>query len=264
MTCKTWAHLVARYGLPVLGLLSVVAVAHAQVQTQLPDLIERSKPAVLLIGSYAEADNPRFTFRGTGFAVVDGNLAVTNAHVLPEVLDTSRERRVAVQVRAGANSWSQRQARVLSVDKLHDLALLRFDGAPVPTLTIADAGVAREGAPIALMGFPIGGALGFSTVTHRGIVAAITAIALPPASAQLLNERSIRQLRDGSFDILQLDATAYPGNSGGPVLDIQSGLVVGVVNMVLVKGSKETALTHPSGISYAIPAYFALPMIKAP
>ena len=52
---------------------------------------------------------------------------------------------------------------------------------------------------------------------------------------------------------MQLDATAYPGNSGSPLYDPASGKVVGVLNMVLVKESRENVLSQPSGITYAIP-----------
>lgn len=239
-------------------IISKGTVAHidAAASIDLPALIARSKPAVVLVGTYAETDSPRFTFRGSGFVVADGNYAVTNAHVLPEFLPSPSERRLLVQVRRGASEWTSRSAVVSAIDKTHDVAILRFDGPPAPTLKLAEAHVAREGAAIALMGFPLGGALGFSTVTHSGIIGAITSIALPPPSAQNLNERAIRTLREGSFDILQLDAIAYPGNSGGPVLDIWSGTVVGVVNMVFIKGSKETAMSQPSGITYAIPSLF--------
>ncbi len=241
--------------LNIVFFLSLIKSAFGDVYSagDLPALVERSKPSVVLVGTYAETDSPRFTFRGSGFVVADGNYAVTNAHVLPESVAVTGERRLMLQVRRGASDWSARNAEVLSLDKSHDLVLLRFDGPPAPALKLAAVGSAREGAAIALMGFPLGGALGFSTVTHRGIIAAVTSIALPPPSAQALNERAIRQLRDGAFNILQLDATAYPGNSGGPVFDIRSGEVVGVVNMVLIKGSKETALSQPSGITYAIP-----------
>ena len=145
---------------------------------------------------------------------------------------------------------------VLEVDKLHDLALLQFDGPAVPKLTLRDSDTVREGQAIAFMGFPIGGALGFSAVTHRGMISSITAIALPTGTAAQLNARTLSSLRSGSFDIFQMDATAYPGNSGGPLFDADTGDVVGVINMVFVKGTKESALTNPSGISYAIPGKF--------
>lgn len=218
-------------------------------------LIERSKPSVLLVGTFGETDSPRFGFSGTGFVVGDGNLAVTNAHVLPPParLDGS-DRRVVVQVPSGRGQWSMRACSVLTVDRSRDLALLRFDGPPAPALALAPADEVREGLQIAFMGFPIGNALGFAPVTHRGMISSIVPVAQPQAGAQGLNEASIRRLREGSFEVLQLDGTAYPGNSGGPVFDVATGRVVGVINMVLVKGSKESALTHPSGISYAIPS----------
>ena len=73
-------------------------------------------------------------------------------------------------------------------------------------------------------------------------------------NAQTLQPRALQQLRRGSFEVLQLDATAYPGNSGGPVFSLSSGEVAGVISMVLVKGTREAALSAPSGISYAIKA----------
>lgn len=219
----------------------------------LPDLITQTKPSVVLVGSFGLMDNPRFGFRGTGFAVGDGLTIVTNAHVLPPETPGRIDRQVSVQVWLADGSWQRREARLLGRNVMRDLALLRIEGAPLPPLRLA-ATPTREGTAIALMGFPLGNALGFSHVTHRGIVASRTQIAAAASSVEALNERTVRQLREGSFEILQLDATAYPGNSGGPVLDADTGEVVGVVNMVLIKSTKESGLGLPSGISYAVPA----------
>lgn len=218
----------------------------------LPALIEASKPGVVLVGTYSPTDSPRFIFRGTGFAVGEGQLIVTNAHVLPPPDASAAERRVVVQVWQGPGRWELREVQQAALARPHDLALLRLQGAPVPPLKLGADAFVREGSEVALIGFPVGGALGFSHVTHRGIVAAVTGIALPQASSQGLNERAVRQIREGSFDIYQLDAVAYPGNSGGPLLDVASGQVVGVINMVLTK-SREAALSTPTGISYALP-----------
>jgi S1-C subfamily serine protease len=155
-----------------------------------------------------------------------------------------------------------RPATVASVDSAHDLVLLRIAGTPLPPLAIADAREIREGQSIALMGFPIGGVLGFRPVTHRGIISAITPIALPLPASRLLNETAVQRLRTGTFDVYQLDATAYPGNSGGPVMNAETGEVVGVISMVLIKGTKESALSHPSGISYAMPASYVQELLK--
>nr|WP_316639026.1 serine protease [uncultured Roseateles sp.] len=235
-------------------------------QAAMTELIANVKPSVLPVGTFNALDNPRFGFRGTGFVVGDGNLLVTNAHVLPEptAQDLQQAIKLSVQVRRGAGSAELRQAVIVKVDKSSDLALLRFDGAPLPALRLGSSDSPREGLDIAFIGFPIGGALGFSPVTHRGMISSITPIALPSGNSQQLNERAIRRLREGSFNILQLDATAYPGNSGGPVFSAETGEVVGVINMVLIKGSKETALSQPSGISYAIPVSFVRELLASP
>ena len=90
--------------------------------------------------------------------------------------------------------------------------------------------------------------------THRGIVSAITPIAIPQGRAGELDAAVVRRLGSDPFPVFQLDATAYPGNSGSPIYDPATGDVLGIVNMVFVKGTKESALTQPSGITYAVPS----------
>jgi S1-C subfamily serine protease len=217
------------------------------------ELIERAKPSVVLVGSYGLLDSPRFGFRGTGFVVGDGRHVITNVHVLPPSDPARVDRTVAIQHWTQEAGWRVREARVSRVDNMRDLALLTVDGPPLPQVRLA-AEDAREGRDVLLIGFPLGGTLGFSHVSHRGMVAARTAIAQQAMTSQNLQPRALQQLRQGAFDVLQLDATAYPGNSGGPVFDLESGEVVGVVSMVLVKGTREAALSAPSGISYAVMA----------
>ncbi len=238
-----------------LGLLASTA------QAQFVALIEKTKPSILIVGTYKATNSPRFALRGTGFAVADGNLAITNAHVLPAAGEATDGSDLVVQVRVGAE-LQMRAATVVEIDRPHDLALLRFDGARAPALALGDSDAVKEGQTIAFTGFPIGGALGFSPVTHRGMVSSITPIVLPAANDQRLSARSIRSVREGAFNIFQLDATAYPGNSGGPVFDPETGAVVAVINMVFVRGSRETALSQPSGITYAIPANFIAPLLQ--
>jgi serine protease Do len=224
--------------------------------------IAKVKPSVVLVGTYKSTNSPRFSLRGTGFVVGNGNMVVTNAHVLPQPADQDLDATVVVQVRDAQDELQMRGTTVLEVDKAHDLVLLRFDGPAVPALTLRDSNLVQEGQAVAFTGFPIGGALGFSPVTHRGMISSIAAATLPTANSQQLNARAIRSLRGGSFDIFQLDGTAYPGNSGGPLFDPETGEVLGVVNMVFIKGTRESALTHPSGISYAIPSKFVAEMLE--
>ena len=225
--------------------------------------IAKVKPSVVIVGTFKSTNSPRFALRGTGFVVGNGNLAITNAHVLQPPTEQNTGAALVIQTRGTQNELQMRAATVLEVDRVHDLVLLRFEGPAMPALSVRDSGSVREGQAVAFMGFPIGGALGFSPVTHRGMISSIAAVALPTASAQQLNEKTIRSLRDGaSFNIFQLDGTAYPGNSGGPLFDPDTGEVLGVLNMVFVKGTRESALSSPSGISYAIPSGFVLPLLQ--
>jgi serine protease Do len=241
-------------GLIVASLLMLVGLP---ADADMVAAIERIKPSVVMVGTYRKLDSPPLKLRGTGFVVGDGRTVATNAHVAQAMLDSNETADptmlLVVQV-PGVATERMRQARVLALDKVHDLALLTIEGPVLPALSLRDSDTVKEGLGVAFTGFPIGGALGFSPVTHRAMVSAITAIALPSANAQQLKENLIRRLKSGSFDIFQLDGTAYPGNSGGPLFDIETGEVVGIINMVLVKGTKEAALSHPSGISYAIPS----------
>ena len=114
---------------------------------------------------------------------------------------------------------------------------------------------------MAITGFPLGGSIGIVPVTHKGIVSALTPVGQPLASAQQLDSKTVRRLSLGGYTVLQLDIVSYPGNSGSPLYDPESGAVLGILNMVFIKGTKETALTNPSGISYAIPVNFLKPLL---
>ena len=229
----------------------------------LPSIIAAIKPSVLPVGTYNATDSPRFSFRGTGFVVADGTLVATNFHVLPSPADLETGPALMVMVSRSGDQGILRRVRVAATDRQRDLALLKLEGPPLQPLQLEDPGAVREGQSIALMGFPIGGTLGFSAVTHRGIVASMTTSALPAATAQTLDPRVVRRLREGSnLDVLQLDATAYPGNSGGPVFDADSGRVLGIVNKVLVQSTRESALTNPTGITYAVPVRYLMDLLK--
>jgi S1-C subfamily serine protease len=227
----------------------------------LPQTIARIKPSILVVGVYKKTNSPQFMLRGTGFVVGNGKLVATNSHVVPESADLDGAALV-VQGRNELGEPMLRAAQLLHRDQAHDLAVLSIDGSPLPSLGLKNSDSVREGQSVAFTGFPIGGALGFSPVTNRWIVSSITPIALPGGNSRQLNEKLIRRIKDGAFNIFQLDTTAYPGNSGSPVFDPETGEVIGVINMVFVKGTKESALSHPSGISYAIPGNFLTELLQ--
>jgi S1-C subfamily serine protease len=231
------------------------------VYAEFADTIDRIKPSIVVVGTYKKTNSPQFVLRGTGFVVGNGNIVATNAHVVPDSAESDAPALV-IQARNERGEPQVRRARLLQRDRDHDLAIISIEGPALPALILQNSDSVREGLSIGFTGFPIGGALGFSPVTHRGIVSSITPIALPGGNAQQLNEKLIQRIKSGAFNIFQLDATAYPGNSGSPVFDVETGNVIGVINMVFIKGSKEAALSQPSGITYAIPVNFLAELLR--
>ena len=240
---------------------ALLLMAASPARADLADTVAKVKPSVVLVGTYLATDSPRFRLRGTGFLVGQGNEVVTNAHVLPAEATASAPALV-VQVRTTTGQWQMREATLLARDNPRDLALLRMAGQPGPALAVGDSATVREGQELAFTGFPIGGVLGFSPVTHRALVASITEAVLPSPSADRLQPQAIRSLRDGSFTIFQLDATAYPGNSGSPLFSRDTGRVVGIINRVFVKGKKEDILRDPSAITYAVPVRYLRQLLE--
>jgi S1-C subfamily serine protease len=211
------------------------------------------------VGTYQTTRRPPSLFRGTGFVIGDGRYVATNNHVLPDVLDEANRERLAIFAGQGT-AQDMRTAKVVARDLEHDLALLEIAGAPLKPLRLHE-GSTREGQEVAFTGFPVGMVLGLYHATHRGIVAAITPVVIPGFGGKDLSPQAIKALRE-PFDVYQLDATAYPGNSGSPLYDPETGEVIGVINSVFVKKTKEAVLTDPSGITYAIPAKFVKALLS--
>jgi serine protease Do len=229
---------------------------------QVPATIERVKASVVGVGTFQKTRAPAFRFLGTGFAVGDGATIVTNAHVLPQALDTEKGETLTVLIPGPAREAQLRPATRGASDPARDLALLRVEGPALPPLAIRDSESVREGESVLFTGYPIGAVLGPFPATHRGMISAITPIAIPAAHSSQLKPELIRRLGSGPFPVFQLDATAYPGNSGSPLYDPATGEVIGVINMVFVKGTKESALAQPSGITYAIPSRYLIELLK--
>ncbi|MEW5709543.1 MAG: serine protease [Pseudomonadota bacterium] len=221
-----------------------------------PKTIETVSASVVAVGTFMRTRSPAFSFRGTGFAVGDGTLIATNAHVVPLALDSANLEMLAVAWRHADGRIEVRRARQVASDAEHDLALLKIDGAALPALRLSESDATRVGEGFLLTGFPMGEVLGLIPVTHRAMVSALTPIAIPSANDRQLDPKVVQRLARGAYPVYQLDATAYPGNSGSPLYDINTGAVVGVINLVFVKGTKEAALSNPSGVTYAIPVKY--------
>jgi len=222
------------------------------------ETIQRVKGSVVAVGTFERTRSPQFQFLGTGFAVDDGSLIVTNAHVVARLLDPAQRETYAILIplpdKDDPNKAQVREATQVATDADSDLALLKISGPALSPLKLGQSADVKEGQEVLFTGYPIGAVLGPHPATHRAIIASVTPIAIPLSRAGELSPQTIRRLSAGQYPVFQLDATAYPGNSGSPLYDPVSGEVIGVINKVFVQGTKEAALTQPSGITYAVPA----------
>ena len=232
----------------------LVIFAQTSYASELPETLSRVKPSIVGVGTYLPTRAPQSQLFGTGFVVADGYHVITNAHVVNKKIAADKKEKLVVFTGKG-KSARYRDVRIIELDEAHDLALLRINGSRLSALQIADSEAVREGERYAFTGFPLGGILGLYPATHQGIVSSITPIAAPMGDSRQLTPELIKRLKAG-YEVFQLDATAYPGNSGSPLYDEQTGRVVGVINSVFVKGTKEAAIENPSGITYAIPSRY--------
>lgn len=205
-------------GLPA-GALSSPTAAVAKPTINAEQMVKNNKAAVVMVRTGHGM--------GSGFIISKEGLLVTNAHVVTEgshiedPLATNYTPFVKIRFANGREV----PGKVVGFNAAKDLALVQLPPNPFgwPTVTLGDSKALAEGQEIVAMGYPR--ALPF-TVT-RGIV-------------------SGTQFRsNGYVNYLQHDASVNPGNSGGPLFNMQ-GEVVGVNSMIMTESGGF------DGISYAI------------
>lgn len=242
------------------SLVLIPLILAAPVHADVADTLLAVKPGVVGVGTFNPSGSPRANLQGTGFVVLDGTYIVSCAHIFAKPLDTEKKEGHAIFI-GRDRQVSVRQAQLVATDRGRDLALLKITGDPLPALHLGDSSRAREGWQLYFTGYPIGSVLGLNPSTHRAGLAAIIPIFTPMAAASQLSVRTLKQAKE-PFEVFELDAIAYPGNSGSPVWHPDTGEVLGVVNSVYVKGAKEAALSAPSGISYAIPVKYVHQLLE--
>ena len=240
------------WGSTVFALLCLCfsSMALAQQTQSLPGLIKQIKPSVVGIAIYAPIESSAPQILGTGFVVGNGKYIVTNYHVVSKELDI-RIVQNFVALSGSGPSPTIHKMEIVAIDPVHDIAILSIDKT-LPALKLANDNLVDAGTSVFFTGFPIGAVLGLYPATHQGIIAAITPDVNPARNANQLTLQMLERLKT-PFMVYQLDATAYPGNSGSPVFNRNNSEVVAIINKVFVSEGKESALTNPSGISYAIP-----------
>ncbi len=154
---------------------------------------------------------------GSGFIINGNGQIITNAHVVQgadKVTVTLKDGRVL-------------QGKVMGLDPVTDVAVVKIEGDKLPSVTLGDSEKIKAGE----WAIAIGNPLGLDNTVTAGIVSA--------------TGRSSSQVGDGSkrVNYIQTDAAINPGNSGGPLLNA-SGQVIGMNTAIL---------RNAQGLGFAIP-----------
>ena len=151
-----------------------------------------------------------------------GDLFVTSAHVVSS--------RTAVVVTPDGRAA---RGTVVGRDVDRDIALLHAPGAGVPAVTCGDPYALRPGSLVFAVGHP----LGVKDAVSVGVFQAVRAV---PRGYGMAEQRP-RRGRSPFLPWVQADVRLAPGNSGGPIADVE-GNVIGVAAMIV------------SGLALAVPA----------
>ena len=171
-------------------------------------------------------DLPGFEERGvgTGVVIVDNGTILTNLHVVMG----------AERVRVTFMDGLEADAKLVSVMPEHDLAVLRAQKIPddLSAATMRGTGDLAPGDRVLAVGFPFG----IGPSASEGIVSGLKREFRSPEGERVLT------------NLIQFDAAANPGNSGGPLVTMD-GEVVGIVTAILNPGRERTFI----GIGFAVP-----------
>jgi regulator of sirC expression with transglutaminase-like and TPR domain len=210
---------------PFLGLaLSTSALAdepkHASPQPKsVEELAKELRPSIVVIT--ARGRETRRDSLGTGFIVGAEGLIATNMHVIGE------GRPLTVEMADGKKFDVK---SVQATDRARDLALIKIDAKDLPALSFGDADKLKDGQAVVAVGNPQG--------LKHSVVAGVV---------------SGRRDIDGA-SMIQLAIPLEPGNSGGPLVDMQ-GRVQGVITL-------KSLVTENLG--FAVPVNVLKPLMDKP
>ena len=188
---------------------------------------EAIAPSIVRVMSYEKSDNGREDIErgvGTGVVIVDKGIILTNLHVVngAEV--------IKVTFADGLESV----ASIKSVQAEDDLAVLQAHTIPddlIPATMRSTADLV-PGDQVIAVGYPFG----IGPSASAGVVSGLKRVFKSPEGKQEMK------------NLIQFDAAANPGNSGGPLVTTD-GQVVGIVTAILNPTSARTFI----GIGFAVP-----------
>ena len=218
------------------------AVAHSLQEAVLPSpavkAYETILPSVVRVSGFVtdpktKEETPHGV--GTGVVIVDNGTILTNLHVV------SGADRIMVTFFDGSES----AAHVTGMRPEHDLAVLRAQTIPDDMLaaTMASTEKLSHGDHVFAVGFPFG----IGPSVSAGVVSGLKRNFMSPEGKRLLT------------NLIQFDAAANPGNSGGPLITAE-GEVVGIVTAILNPTEARTFI----GIGFAVPIENAASAVGMP
>ena len=172
---------------------------------------------------------------GTGVVIIDNGTILTNLHVI------SGAKRIKVTFMDGTES----EAVVLNTQPENDLAVLRAKTVPddLEAATLRSTADLSPGDQVLAVGFPFG----IGPSASSGVVSGLKREFRSPEGKQTLT------------NLIQFDAAANPGNSGGPLVTMD-GAVVGIVTAILNPSQQRTFI----GIGFAVPIENAASAVGMP
>jgi putative serine protease PepD len=194
-------------------------------------VLRAAEPGVVNISTSGPAGlgNSLVQGQGTGMVLDNQGHVLTNAHVVPEGVNT-----VSVQVFGQPGIY---QAKLLGADRRDDVAVIQIQNPPSLTpVPLGHSAGAQVGDPVVVIGNALGLGPGGPTVTS-GIISALN--------------RSLNDSAEHLTGLIQTDAPINPGNSGGPLIDA-NGQVIGMNTAVSSEGQN---------VGFAIPIDRITPLI---
>ncbi len=189
--------------------------------TTIPDLARQYAPAIVAITTasttYSFFGGPLIQEgAGTGMIITSDGYILTNNHVAPQ---GSQSLTVTL------TDQKQYSATIVASDPADDLALLKISAAGLPTVKLGNSDNEVVGNGV----IAIGNALGqFQNTVTSGIISGLNR-SITASSANGLSSETLN-------GIFQTDAAINPGNSGGPLIDVATGLVIGINTATSAQG----------------------------
>ena len=218
-------------------------VGNPRIVLTLAPLAKQVTPAVVAIQSVFKPDSNARLLEGPGFETPDQDQLVRGLGsgfvVSPDgyILTNNHVVANATRVTVGLSDGRIFTAKVVGRDPSTEVALVKIDATGLPTLPLGDDSTVQVGDGVMAVGNPLG--LNF-TVTS-GIIS---------AKGRSGSLRDLFQPQYAVVDFLQTDAVVNPGNSGGPLVDMQ-GRVIGINTAIASNTGTYT------GYSFAVPISIA-------